>query len=52
MRSIVAAVLDDKRLDPKVTFVSLKKRITDLLQKMLSSETDSVNAQMLLGKLP
>lgn len=48
--SIFAAVLDDQRMDPKVTFISLKKRLADLLQKMLTCETDSVNTQMLLGK--
>jgi len=46
----IPAILDDQRMDPKVSFISLKKRLTELLQKLLMSETDSVNTQMLLGR--
>lgn len=46
----IPAILDDQRMDPKVSFISLKWRLTELLQKLLLAETDSVNTQMLLGR--
>ena len=46
----LAAILDDSKNKSDVSFISLKKSMTDLLLQFLTVETDLVNTHMLLGK--
>ena len=45
----LAAILDDSKSKSDVTFISLKKSMTDLLLQFLTVETDLINTHMLLG---